>query len=115
LEFRCRAFFFSSRRRHTRFSRDWSSDVCSSDLRFPFRFRRSFGEDFAAVHVVERLAKLGARAGAEHVAPHLFQERELLGARIERSEERRVGKEWRAGGVSYSAENSREGRSRYVA
>src|SRR5690606_33266152 len=27
-------FFFSSRRRHTRFSRDWSSDVCSSDLYF---------------------------------------------------------------------------------
>src|SRR5690606_40917661 len=27
-----RFFFFSSRRRHTRFSRDWSSDVCSSDL-----------------------------------------------------------------------------------
>src|SRR6266436_7111300 len=26
-------FFFSSRRRHTRCSRDWSSDVCSSDLR----------------------------------------------------------------------------------
>src|SRR5690606_39355203 len=25
--------FFSSRRRHTRFSRDWSSDVCSSDLK----------------------------------------------------------------------------------
>src|SRR6266498_5054508 len=29
--FRCR-FFFSSRRRHTRCGRDWSSDVCSSDL-----------------------------------------------------------------------------------
>src|SRR5256884_9266559 len=27
-----RLFFFSSRRRHTRCSRDWSSDVCSSDL-----------------------------------------------------------------------------------
>src|SRR5690606_39990442 len=26
-------FFFTSRRRHTSFSRDWSSDVCSSDLR----------------------------------------------------------------------------------
>src|SRR5690625_7209274 len=26
-------FFFSSRRRHTRWPRDWSSDVCSSDLR----------------------------------------------------------------------------------
>src|SRR5256886_16024563 len=28
-------FFFSSRRRHTRFDCDWSSDVCSSDLRVP--------------------------------------------------------------------------------
>src|SRR2546429_6485923 len=28
-------FFFSSRRRHTRCSRDWSSDVCSSDLPAP--------------------------------------------------------------------------------
>src|SRR5699024_3249840 len=28
----CRRFFFSSRRRHTRSKRDWSSDVCSSDL-----------------------------------------------------------------------------------
>src|SRR5688572_22811861 len=28
-----RTFFFSSRRRHTRFDCDWSSDVCSSDLR----------------------------------------------------------------------------------
>src|SRR5256886_7704854 len=28
----CRFFFFSSRRRHTRFDCDWSSDVCSSDL-----------------------------------------------------------------------------------
>src|SRR5258707_5814352 len=29
---RCLVFFFSSRRRHTRYWRDWSSDVCSSDL-----------------------------------------------------------------------------------
>src|SRR5699024_7164653 len=28
-------FFFSSRRRHTRSKRDWSSDVCSSDLALP--------------------------------------------------------------------------------
>src|SRR6185503_14446522 len=33
-------FFFSSRRRHTRCSRDWSSDVCSSDL---------FGDDPAII------------------------------------------------------------------
>src|SRR5262249_47989520 len=30
---RLRFFFFSSRRRHTRLVSDWSSDVCSSDLR----------------------------------------------------------------------------------
>src|SRR5690349_24973235 len=30
-------FFFSSRRRHTRSLRDWSSDVCSSDLIAPHR------------------------------------------------------------------------------
>src|SRR5256886_12085588 len=30
-------FFFSSRRRHTRFDCDWSSDVCSSDLDRPIR------------------------------------------------------------------------------
>src|SRR2546430_4081872 len=31
--FSCFSFFFSSRRRHTIFAFDWSSDVCSSDLR----------------------------------------------------------------------------------
>src|SRR3712207_7044580 len=33
-------FFFSSRRRHTRYWRDWSSDVCSSDLPAPIGPRR---------------------------------------------------------------------------
>src|SRR5690606_28848534 len=45
-------FFFSSRRRHTRFSRDWSSDVCSSDLR---RRNLSFFDHFSVAvqnHVV---------------------------------------------------------------
>src|SRR3989442_11307828 len=32
IAFRCIHLFFSSRRRHTRCGRDWSSDVCSSDL-----------------------------------------------------------------------------------
>src|SRR5690606_40035245 len=39
-------FFFSSRRRHTSFSRDWSSDVCSSDLGFPSRGRGDCGHHF---------------------------------------------------------------------
>src|SRR5579862_5150890 len=47
-------FFFSSRRRHTRWNCDWSSDVCSSDLRLDFRSRQ---QDLKAIteSVVERL------------------------------------------------------------
>src|SRR5690606_40455564 len=44
-------FFFSSRRRHTSFSRDWSSDVCSSDLtiyRKQHRHDRPYIHDFLA-------------------------------------------------------------------
>src|SRR2546422_7612088 len=43
-------FFFSSRRRHTRCSRDWSSDVCSSDLMtegFIEHFNCGSGSDLA--------------------------------------------------------------------
>src|SRR6266487_6049855 len=45
-------FFFSSRRRHTRWTGDWSSDVCSSDL-FPKRLVAIGG-----VHLVSELAAL---------------------------------------------------------
>src|SRR5256886_3919157 len=41
----CLFFFFSSRRRHTRFDCDWSSDVCSSDL--------GYGEPAAALKEYE--------------------------------------------------------------
>src|SRR5437868_15122489 len=62
-----RVFFFSSRRRHTRSKRDWSSDVCSSDLHTcP---AAAVGRDSAAIS--------GPRAAR-------------------RSEERRVGKECRS-------------------
>src|SRR2546429_2969461 len=46
-------FFFSSRRRHTRCSRDWSSDVCSSDLPAAVRLRRleeEFGDSLVLEH-----------------------------------------------------------------
>src|SRR5207247_7193770 len=36
-------FFFSSRRRHTRSTRDWSSDVCSSDLSPPWSYYAKAG------------------------------------------------------------------------
>src|SRR5690606_15880429 len=45
----CSIFFFSSRRRHTRFSRDWSSDVCSSDLLRDCSFTIEPGESVAIV------------------------------------------------------------------
>src|SRR3712207_9221734 len=43
-------FFFSSRRRHTRYWRDWSSDVCSSDLQYPVaELTRTLSEKGVAV------------------------------------------------------------------
>src|SRR5690606_40224903 len=48
-------FFFSSRRRHTRFSRDWSSDVCSSDLGV---VRREALFEDEPLPLVERLGEL---------------------------------------------------------
>src|SRR5438067_10217056 len=86
-------FFFSSRRRHTRSKRDWSSDVCSSDLGEPAiearleRLRHGLrdGKRVATMlgfgprylHSTGQLHKGGANNGQF------------------RSEERRVGKECR--------------------
>src|SRR5882762_11526713 len=44
----CSFFFFSSRRRHTRFKCDWSSDVCSSDLPVASELMRMSLESTAA-------------------------------------------------------------------
>src|SRR5690606_26525445 len=44
-------FFFSSRRRHTRFSRDWSSDVCSSDLYLFFTASTNVGLSNSGLHM----------------------------------------------------------------
>src|SRR3989449_6462065 len=53
---RRQTFFFSSRRRHTRCSRDWSSDVCSSDL-------TEGGPDVDAAITFDDLAGLLERRG----------------------------------------------------
>src|SRR6266496_3907400 len=65
-------FFFSSRRRHTRSLRDWSSDVCSSDLRPGQRQstrranRRPGGQGSVSVQVEQkRLTAPGGRWPAE--------------------------------------------------
>src|SRR6266511_4530363 len=58
-------FFFSSRRRHTRFSRDWSSDVCSSDHGIHGREFISTSVDVGEKPAVLRLADDGSAVGTE--------------------------------------------------
>src|SRR5947209_20549737 len=75
-------FFFSSRRRHTRYWRDWSSDVCSSDLA-PQSMRET---DY-----LEKIAQVQRAWDKE-----LETRREELTTRAREIEERRVGKESRS-------------------
>src|SRR3712207_7545294 len=88
-------FFFSSRRRHTRYWRDWSSDVCSSDLG-PAAPQQSY---LRAEAVLDAAARTGA--GAIHPGYGFLSEDAGFAAAVEaaglvRSEERRVGKECRS-------------------
>src|SRR5437763_14261700 len=73
-------FFFSSRRRHTRYIGDWSSDVCSSDLPTAPATRPS---------PVPSPASWPATTSSQATAVRLEK-------RWPRSEERRVGKECRS-------------------
>src|SRR5690606_15336322 len=58
-------FFFSSRRRHTRFSRDWSSDVCSSDLLEAAAAARRGDAEARAAKLAELVVTIAANAGDE--------------------------------------------------
>src|SRR5690606_39328418 len=100
-----------SRRRHTRFSRDWSSDVCSSDLTFEqqqFEVWRevlagNLGEQAVGLVVGIFLSRHFANAFDPRFFPHLAENNNNQGNgddRGERSEERRVGTGWRRGGAS---------------
>src|SRR5699024_11804732 len=87
-------FFFSSRRRHTRSKRDWSSDVCSSDLhcsRRPFRLSYRQNKTKAAGPRRKRLTL------SERRSPTMKKPLRLSPLAMTRSEERRVGKECRTG------------------
>src|SRR5437899_6433506 len=75
-------FFFSSRRRHTRCLSDWSSDVCSSDLKTsPPRARSHRG---GLVFLTSNMTSI-------------ISNRPTAIVLLLRSEERRVGKECRSG------------------
>src|SRR5205085_5800818 len=89
-------FFFSSRRRHTRFDCDWSSDVCSSDLdeialsenaSLDGFMHKILGKGYFVLDQwqLEKLAHVRRKARACYVTDGL-----------PRSEERRVGKERRS-------------------
>src|SRR3989475_5137860 len=83
------SFFFSSRRRHTRFDCDWSSDVCSSDLQSPRggrRLTRVAPQPPASSDAVLKAATSSSLASS---------------ACTVRSEERRVGKECRSRWAPY--------------
>src|ERR687883_1547429 len=73
-------FFFSSRRRHTRYWRDWSSDVCSSDLEVCRRIRR--GSDIPILMLTARDEDvdkiIGLEVGADDYLTKPFNPRELV-------------------------------------
>src|SRR3712207_9103101 len=91
-------FFFSSRRRHTRYWRDWSSDVCSSEMRAKLNVLSA---------ALTAILCLGGTAFAqETVGPAgetatpsselTLSDEEVAKLKEGRSEERRVGKEGRS-------------------
>src|SRR5438876_8565206 len=92
-------FFFSSRRRHTRWTGDWSSDVCSSDL--PVKVGLMSNPDRPMT-----IGAVAALSGRRPSSIRYYEQIGLLppaarasGRRVygpDRSEERRVGKEGRA-------------------
>src|SRR3712207_9586875 len=111
-------FFFSSRRRHTRYWRDWSSDVCSSDLEtkgyrilamedclvikenfYPHNFsiEKALDENEGAYVIAKSIINFIENANEEKNArKSMFREvcfvSQGLGSICKRSEERRVGK-----------------------
>src|SRR2546430_15987050 len=83
-------FFFSSRRRHTRFDCDWSSDVCSSDLGRRLQCPRAAPE-----HVVED--REGVEADGTRMASLIGERADAAGQTDERRGGRRRAGEGRGG------------------
>src|SRR5690606_41054543 len=100
-------FLFSSRRRHTRSSRDWSSDVCSSDLAETIhaaaqRVERAVDHGHACAHAQGDHRRVAAdRAGTQYDDVSRFHAGHAAEQHA-RSEERRVGKEWSEQGIPYT-------------
>src|SRR5690606_40541975 len=93
------------RRRHTRFSRDWSSDVCSSDLAIPGRIHDSKSDGCNRLIKSNKAALLESAKDLEYIMgwtkaekakpiqTKIFIDLKPDEEKLMRSEERRVGKE----------------------
>src|SRR2546427_6949105 len=94
-------FFFSSRRRHTRFDCDWSSDVCSSDLIPTPTLTGSKAAQYCAISnsfqmepamgMMQEFREFAVKGNVVDLAVGV-----IIGGAFGRSEERRVGKECRS-------------------
>src|SRR5439155_6654236 len=105
-------FFFSSRRRHTRWPRDWSSDVCSSDL-LSTALSLKIAAFWLPTNVQPstlRVPKLSMMPPASVLALAKVMDRSVS----VRSEERRVGKECRSLGEAARLERKGESRARVL-
>src|SRR5260370_23992863 len=89
-------FFFSSRRRHTRFKCDWSSDVCSSDLavRLPRWLQLFIGKTMGRIWFW--LVPIRRKTVLDNLRLAFPDWPETKVWSVARSEERRVGKECRS-------------------
>src|SRR2546430_13605803 len=88
-------FFFSSRRRHTRFDCDWSSDVCSSDLHAAVH-PAVLGRRHVPWETGVTVACAGVTIQPGDIVVGDADGVVVLPPRLARSEERRVGKECRS-------------------
>src|SRR5437899_12217134 len=88
------SFFFSSRRRHTRCLSDWSSDVCSSDLKLMTGV--TWGRGGLPRMDYEVTLEGKKIAGDDFFCTTTFPVGDSFCSLVVRSEERRVGKECRS-------------------
>src|SRR5699024_12186252 len=92
-------FFFSSRRRHTISKRDWSSDVCSSDLDFIQLLLIFVGQYHFCAILQKYFADLEPESARSTCNDRHFILHHAYLPSYRRSEERRVGKESTTGEV----------------
>src|SRR6266478_10222069 len=100
-------FFFSSRRRHTRFDCDWSSDVCSSDLEqvhLAYRFDAVRSERGRAE---DRIRQLEIEVATLRSPSRIEARARALGLVAAGRDQIRLAKEYVAGGTGFAADRSR--------